>query len=107
MTTPSADRQLTRNDEKGRYEISKGDELMGYAQFKAIGDNAVLMPHTVVFEEHEGEGVGSALAHYALDDIRNQGKLVIPMCPFIAAYIRDHPEYTELVHPEQRGVFGL
>lgn len=99
--------EVTRNDSTGRYEISQGGKVVGFAEFKNIGDGAVMLPHTEVDEGHEGEGLGSQLARYALDDIRAQGKQVVPMCPFIAAYIQKHPEYTDLVHPQQRGVFGL
>lgn len=99
--------QVTRNDENGHYEIREGGQLLGFAEFKPAGDGAVLLPHTEINQGHEGEGLGSQLAKYALDDIRAQGKLVVPMCPFIAGYIRKHPEYTDLVHPQQRGVFQL
>lgn len=99
--------EVRRNDSTGRYEISEGGKVVGFAEFKNIGEGAVMLPHTVVDEGHEGEGLGSQLAKYALDDIRAQGKQVVPMCPFIAAYIQKHPEYTDLVHPQQRGVFGL
>lgn len=99
--------EVTRNDEQGRYEIREGEDLLGFAEFKPIGGGAVLLPHTEVFEGREGEGLGSRLARFALDDIRAQGKQVVPMCPFIARYIADHREYVELIHPQQRGVFGL
>ncbi|MFC6663258.1 GNAT family N-acetyltransferase, partial [Deinococcus multiflagellatus] len=90
-----------------RYELRQGQQVLGYAEFRPAGEDAVMLPHTVVDEGHEGQGLGSLLARGALDDVRAQGKRVVPMCPFIAAYIRRHPEYTDLVHPQQRGVFGL
>ena len=99
--------EVTRNDSAGRYELTQNGEVVGYAEFKNVGDGAVMLPHTEVDEGHEGEGFGSQLAKFALDDIRAQGKQVVPMCRFIAAYIGKHPEYTDLVHPQQRGMFGL
>jgi predicted GNAT family acetyltransferase len=38
-----------------------------------------------------------------LDDAREQGLSVVPLCPFIAGYIDRHPEYCDLVAPEHRG----
>lgn len=102
-----AQTEVIRNDEAARYELRRGEEVLGYAEFRPAGEGAVMLPHTVVEEGHEGQGLGSQLARGALDDVRAQGKLVVPMCPFIAAYIQRHPEYTDLVHPQQRGVFGL
>ena len=98
--------ELNKNDEKKRYEVLLNGEVVGFAEFRRIGD-AIMLPHTEVNEGHEGEGLGSQLAKFALDDVKASGKLVIPMCPFIAAYIRRHPEYVDLIHPQQRGVFKL
>ncbi|MBZ9750259.1 N-acetyltransferase [Deinococcus sp. HMF7620] len=99
--------EVRRNDDTQRYELLRGEQVLGYAEFRPAGEGAVMLPHTVIEEGHEGEGLGSQLARFALDDVRAQGKRVVPMCPFIAGYIRKHPEYTDLVHPQQRGVFGL
>ncbi|HEX7775877.1 MAG TPA: GNAT family N-acetyltransferase, partial [Parvibaculum sp.] len=52
---------------------------------------------TVVPEELGGKGVGSRLAKGALDAVRAEGLKVVPQCPFIAAYIKKHPEYQPLV----------
>ncbi|WP_135228282.1 GNAT family N-acetyltransferase [Deinococcus fonticola] len=98
--------ELRKNDEKSRYEILQGGQVVGFAEFRPVGD-AVMLPHTEIEQGHEGEGLGSQLAKFALDNVKTEGKRVIPMCPFIAGYIRRHPEYTELVHPQQRGVFKL
>lgn len=98
--------ELRKNEEKSQYELLEGERVIGHAEYRPVG-NAVMLPHTEIEEGHEGEGLGSKLAKFALDDVKAQGKQVIPMCPFIAGYIRRHPEYLELVQPAQRGVFGL
>jgi len=54
--------------------------------------------HTVVPEQLKGGGVGSALAKYVLDYARAEGLQVVPNCPFIAAYIRRHMEYDDLIY---------
>lgn len=86
-----------RNDpQKSQYELLDGDQVMGRAEYRISG-NAVDLTHTEVEGGHEGEGLGSQLAKYALDDIRAQGQQVIPSCPFIAKYIERHPAYQDLV----------
>jgi len=37
-----------------------------------------------------------------LEDVRQQGKTVIPICPYALNFIRRHPEYIELVQPDMR-----
>jgi hypothetical protein len=44
--------------------------------------------------------VGGALASWALDDARVRGLSITPFCPFVASYIRHHPEYADLVAPD-------
>jgi len=53
--------------------------------------------HTEVDEAVEGTGVGSQLVRVALDDLRVRGVGLVPVCPFVAAYLRRHPEYGDLV----------
>ena len=86
--------EVKRNDSAGRYELTQGGKVVGFAEFKNIGDGAVMLPHTVVDEGHEGEGLGGQLARYALDDVRAQGKLVVPMCAFIAAYMGSREKWN-------------
>ncbi len=57
--------------------------------------------HAEIYEPYEGMGLGSQLAHEALDDARVRGLMVMPLCPFIADFIERHlDEYRDLVAPE-------
>jgi len=53
--------------------------------------------HTIVPEALAGRGIGSTLAKFVLDEARAHGEKVIPQCPFVAAYIKKHKEYQDLV----------
>jgi predicted GNAT family acetyltransferase len=79
-----------------RYEIRVAGELAGYAAYQP-GDGQMVFTHTQVLAAFEGKGIGSRLASAALDDARAQGLRVVPLCPFIAAYIRRHREYADLL----------
>jgi len=48
----------------------------------------------------EGRGIAGKLARAALDYARERKLSVIPRCPFVAAYIRKHPEYQSLVRAD-------
>jgi predicted GNAT family acetyltransferase len=58
---------------------------------------AVVLVHTEVSSSSEGHGLGSVLVAGALEDIRARGLRVVPLCPFVSAYIRRHPEYADLI----------
>jgi predicted GNAT family acetyltransferase len=85
-----------REDPDGsRYEAVVAGTVAGFAAYRLRGDH-VVFTHTEIDPQFEGQGVGSALARGALDDVRRKGLRVIAMCPFIGAFIRRHPEYADL-----------
>jgi uncharacterized protein len=84
------------NAERHRYEITVQGELAGFVKYR-LDDGAVVLVHTEIEPDFEGQGLGGQLARGALDDVRRQGKAVIAVCPFIAGYIDRHDEYADLV----------
>jgi predicted GNAT family acetyltransferase len=79
-----------------RYEIEVDGEVAGFINYRRE-PGVIEMVHTDVDPRFEGKGVGAALVQGALDDVRARGLKVRPYCPFVAAYIRRHPEYQDLV----------
>jgi uncharacterized protein len=90
--------EVSDNPTESRYEIRVGGVLAGFAEYHPR-PGKITFTHTTVADEFEGQGIGSRLAAGALDDAREKGLLVTPLCPFIAAYIRRHPEYLGIVDP--------
>lgn len=97
--------EVSNNTDAGRYELST-PHGKAFAEYRPAG-SAVMFTHTEVPEELEGQGIGSRLVKAALEDVKAQGRKVIPMCPFVASYIGEHHEYLELVDPAQRGALGM
>lgn len=88
------------NPEAERFEARLGKNV-AIAEYTLVGD-AIKFTHTEVPEGLEGRGIGSRLVHEALESAKQRGLAVVPMCSFVAAYIREHPEYLDLVHPTHR-----
>ncbi|WP_016908116.1 GNAT family N-acetyltransferase [Streptomyces xiaopingdaonensis] len=86
-----------------RYEARIGGEPAGFAQY-VRSPTVVAFLHTEVDPAYEGRGVGSALARAGLDAERAAGHQVVPVCPFVAGWIRKHPEYQALVYDEESAV---
>lgn len=87
--------KVRNNEERSRYELTVADStaLVTYD----MREGKIALTHTEVPGAMSGQGVGSALAKGALDDIRAKGLKVLPICTFIGAYIKRHPEYQDLV----------
>lgn len=71
----------------------------GYTALAAyrLRDGIITFTHTEVPKELGGRGIGSTLAKEALNQVRERGLKVVPLCPFIKAYIDKNPEYRDLL----------
>ncbi len=82
--------------EENRYELRLNGRLIGLAAYRRR-DGRIAFTHTEVDESLEGRGLGSRLAAAALADAAQQNLAVVPLCPFIAHYIEQHPEFQRLL----------
>jgi len=99
--------RVADNAEQHRYEISVDGELAGFAAYHDHAGRRTFT-HTEIDDAHEGQGLGSTLVRDALDDARAHGFEVIPVCPFVRAYIAGHLEqYVDLVPEPMRAKFDL
>ena len=89
------DYKLIDNTEGKQYEYHIDGALAKIEYIKA--KNKIYLTHTEVPKELEGKGVASSLVKQVLEDIETKELTLIPMCPFVAAYIKRHPEWKKLV----------
>jgi hypothetical protein len=82
--------------EASRYELRLEGRVIGFAAYRRRRNDRIVFIHTEVDESYKGRGLGNRLAKAALDDVRGKGLVIVPLCPFIARYIQQHPEYQEL-----------
>ena len=80
-----------------RYELLLEGEHAGELIYRERGGKVVAFLHTEVEPSLERRGLGSKLVAGALDDARERGLRVVPLCPFVEAYVHRHPGYAELV----------
>ena len=92
--------EVRNNPAEYRYEVWADGQLAGFSQYVRRPERIAFL-HTEIHEPYEGLGLGGRLAREVLDDARARGLLVMPFCPFIAAFIERHlDEYRDLVAPE-------
>ncbi len=96
MTEPEGELRVIDNPATRRYEARLGDRVVGFSEYRPAA-RRLIFTHTVVDPEFEGRGIGSRVAAEALDDVRRRGLTVTAHCPFIAAYLKRHPEYADLI----------
>ncbi|GCE01306.1 GNAT family N-acetyltransferase [Embleya hyalina] len=80
-----------------RFEARVDGALAGFAEYMTT-DTLIVFTHTEVDPGFEGKGVGGTLVRGALDLVRAGEHKVLPLCPFVKAWIGKHPDYFDLVY---------
>lgn len=86
--------EVTHNPAENRFETWIDGEL-SKLDYMEDGDTIVMM-HVGVNPAHRGHGVAGVVTQTALEYAKEKSLRVIPMCSYVGAYIRRHPEYIEL-----------
>lgn len=95
------------DEDRHRYVLVIDGEVAGVAHYlpHAVQD---VFTHTVVDERFEGQGLGSELVRAALKDVRGRGRRIVPVCPFVAAYLVKHHDWDDIVdQPSRRTMASL
>jgi len=87
--------EVRDNKDKRRFELAV-DGRTAFSQYR-LAPGAITFLHTEVPKELEGRGIGSKLVRGELQAVRALGLKVVAKCPFVAAYIRKHPEFQDLL----------
>lgn len=96
LTLSAAPAMQIEHDPTARRFVVQLDEGQAELAYERKGDR-IVFTHTGVPKAREGEGIGTSLAHAALEFARREKLRVVPRCPFVRAYVEKHPEYGALV----------
>ena len=88
--------RVTDNPPASRYELWLGTTRAGLIQYRAE-PGTVFLVHAEVDPALAGQGLGERLVAGALADLRARGRKLVPLCPFVRAYLRRHPDQADLV----------
>ena len=99
------DPEIHDNAELKRYELPVDGEV-AIVTYNLSPPN-LMITETLVPERLEGQGIASRLAKHVLADAKARDLLILPVCPFFSAYLKQHPEYADVVHPTYRGLLGI
>lgn len=86
---------VTHNPAASRFEVHIGGRL-GICAYHRQGD-VLALTHTEVPPASQGQGHAAALVRATLDWARREHLRVRPLCSYVAAYMRRHPETQDLI----------
>jgi predicted GNAT family acetyltransferase len=99
--------EVRDNPERHRFELWAGDDLAGFLLYQAGPHDILQLVHTEIHPRFEGRGMASTLIRTVLDTERERGQQILPVCPFVKAFLQKHPDYVDLVPENRRHTFGL
>ena len=88
--------EVKDNPDRTRYELHIDGELVGVLDYE-VHDDVVVIPHTEIERARRGHGLGAILVRGALDDVRSQGRLVLPQCWYVREFIEANTSYADLL----------
>jgi uncharacterized protein len=86
---------VVHNAEASRFE-AQVEGLLAVAEYR-LDPGAITFTHTRVPAELGGRGIATRLIEAGLAFARERGLEVIPLCSFVAAYMRKHPAVQDLL----------
>ena len=99
---------VTRDDERHAYVITLSEDgtEAGRAFFLDRDHDGVaerVFFHTEVDEEFGGRGLATLLVKQAVDATRDEGKLIVPVCPLVRGYLTKNADAYEGAFRPNRG----
>jgi predicted GNAT family acetyltransferase len=89
------DFEVTKDEAAGRFQTVV-DGYTAELTYRVTGDRMVIK-HTGVPPAIEGRGIGSALVRAAVEDAIARDLTIVPLCPFVGAWLGRHPESQVMV----------
>jgi predicted GNAT family acetyltransferase len=89
---------------QGRYVLDDGGKLAARTEWEDRHDR-LFFHHTEVDDAYEGQGLAGTLVRQALDDVRRQGRLIVPLCAYVRGWIERHHDYDDLVDHDMLALY--
>lgn len=80
-----------------QFQVQVDGKLAVLAYRRAPG--RIVFVHAEVPAAFRHRGIADALSQAGLEYARTEHLVVTALCPFVASYIRRHPEYQPLLEP--------
>ena len=88
--------EVVNNKQAKRFEVKLEDDV-AVVEYQLTG-SIITFTHTEVPPAYEGHGIAGKIAKVALEYAKDHNLKVLPLCPYIKAYILRHPEYKSITY---------
>jgi len=96
MTANSSNKTFRDNEEKNRFELQSGN-IIAFVDYIINKKGTIYLTHTEVPKEAEGQGFAKELLENVFQEIEERELELVPICPFVKAYMQRKPEWKKLL----------
>lgn len=89
--------EIAHRPAERRYVVLDGGRVIGQTRYLPFEDRQRIFFHTEVDDAYAGQGLASRLVAHALDDTIAAGMRVVPVCRYVAGFVKKHPDYADHV----------
>ncbi len=82
---------------RGRYFVRLGDGSEAEMTWRRARDGVIAIDHTFVPPQYRGKGIAEKLVDTGIADARARNLKIIPVCSYVDAQFRRHPEWADLL----------
>ncbi|WP_433671782.1 GNAT family N-acetyltransferase [Nocardia sp. CA-136227] len=80
------------------FGIKVGETRAGLTAYVDHGRQRIFF-HTEIDDAYAGQGLASKLISAALTATRAAGRRIVPVCPFVKAYVEKHHDFDDILDP--------
>jgi hypothetical protein len=91
--------QVQQNKEAARFETAI-DGVEAFIDYIEKPNGVLFLTHTCVPRQISGRGVGTQMVLKTLELIRVLNLKIVPLCPFIVAFLNKTDNYQDLIAPK-------
>ena len=96
MTENSSNKIFRNNEDQKRFELQDG-ETVAFVDYIINKKGTIYLTHTEVPKEAEGQGLAKEILENVFREIENRELELVPICPFVKAYLHRKPEWKRLL----------
>ena len=92
--------QHKHSETKGVFYVAgeMEDDYLAELIYMKTGDGNIIVEHTEIADELQGQNVGYQLVHSVVEYARSQGVKITPMCSFTRAVLEKKPEFRDVAN---------
>jgi len=92
--------EVRENPERHRFDILVDGRQAGFSMYTSAAENPDdqrIFYHTVIDDAFGGRGLAGMLTRGALATTVEQGHRIVPVCPYVARWLRGHDDFADSV----------